>query len=780
MTSYQAVAEPFSEAIDTLLTWNPNPFFLQVGGFDGVTSDPLRPHIVEKNLSGVILEPLLQYFDKLKTLYPRSDRVTPVNCALSENDDKRAIWRFNPEAITRGLLPPEFAAINSFLMNDLLKDTGALGRSGSTQVSRENLYTLAEPMAVACRSFASLITYYEIKRIDILQIATAGYDLKILQLFDFTRFHPSIIRYEHHYLSPMDRQTAQTLLRSHGYRLQPLESVTLAILDRPLPGVGHATELLRRSQELWKEGRGDDALLLAEHLAALQPDNAAVLHHLIKLLSERGRLLEVIDRLIGLRRISDTEAVRAAVDQQTPAILARVNQHLNAEEMEQAEPYLAGLTTLLPNNPFIIAKALSCNEALGRIFKAAGYARKMLTLEPSNTMAHDVMLKHYKERGDIAGQIEHHLALALTPGIDQHPLIRLQHVTNAASMLLVQELSAENIATIQELRRIASTITVDVDADSVYAKWEKYFRVELEAFDLSLIARPVPPHSFSPQTVDDSSLFISSNGTPLTRHNAQTLAEQLHAETVFFVAADTLYLSRYAKMYIRSVLRHSDVPCLVVIHVIGGLRNLAETARSIGIDDSRVIFCGDDFNPASVTTRCYFDGGRGLAEKPVAHYQSVRFQRLEVLLDVFNLPVFVSDIDCLLLRGVRDLLEHAAGSDITLNRNEENFSIDAAYTANLVLVNPTPYAAQFSRFLRGFLDHALSQPGVSCWIDQIGLAMAWHHLRATAPAAQINYFDTYRDINNIMYRHYEKDMPCRFLSLYQNFDLKSLEPYLLA
>jgi len=42
------------------------------------------------------------------------------------------------------------------------------------------------------------------------------------------------------------------------------------------------------------------------------------------------------------------------------------------------------------------------------------------------------------------------------------------------------------------------------------------------------------------------------------------------------------------------------------------------------------------------------------------------------------------------------------------------------------------------------------------------------------PKAQIGYFDTSSDINNVMYPSYQEH-PFRFLSLYHGFDTSSLE-----
>ena len=52
--------------------------------------------------------------------------------------------------------------------------------------------------------------------------------------------------------------------------------------------------------------------------------------------------------------------------------------------------------------------------------------------------------------------------------------------------------------------------------------------------------------------------------------------------------------------------------------------------------------------------------------------------------------------------------------------------------------------------------------------------MARHHLRRHGVEPKIGYFDTASDINNVMYRSYEKN-PFRFLSLYHGFDTSTLE-----
>ncbi len=251
-------------------------------------------------------------------------------------------------------------------------------------------------------------------------------------------------------------------------------------------------------------------------------------------------------------------------------------------------------------------------------------------------------------------------------------------------------------------------------------------------------------------------------------------ADRLGARVAFFAAADESYVDLYARWYVRSILKHSDVPCLIVVHVIGGSGRLPAIARSVGIADERLIFTADGFDAAAVTTRCYDAPPKGQIARPVAHFQSVRFQRLGALLANLNRPVFVSDIDLLLQRGVADLLERCAEDDVVLNENEVTTNAGARLTANLVLVNPTANAQTFLGFLRGYLEGKLAGAEVTRWIDQVALTFARHHLWAQGRSPRIGYFDTASDINNVMYPSFQAN-PFRFLSLYHGFDTSSLE-----
>jgi FkbM family methyltransferase len=226
------------EAILTFLKNNAAMSFVQVGGFDGVSFDPIRRFIQGGRLSGLIIEPLPDPFAKLETLYAGSKAVQIANCAIHLEDGEQTLWRFQPAAIEQGILNPSFAGTSSFCMDKMLADDGSLGKLFSDK-ERDLLRSLIEPVSVATRSFASLLDERGITQVDLLQIDTEGYELNILKSFDFTRYTPAIVNFEHIHLSQADFQEITVLLEGFGYQLFKQSADTLAVRTEALCGIPH-------------------------------------------------------------------------------------------------------------------------------------------------------------------------------------------------------------------------------------------------------------------------------------------------------------------------------------------------------------------------------------------------------------------------------------------------------------------------------------------------------------------------------------------------------------
>jgi len=370
---------------------------------------------------------------------------------------------------------------------------------------------------------------------------------------------------------------------------------------------------------------------------------------------------------------------------------------------------------------------------------------------------------------NIAEELATAIAQARDPNPGMHALARVKYYHDAAGLILCEPITPERLALFETL--LAEALALDVQPPSEdWAAWVIHYRVVLEALNGANLDGPTP------DAVDDGpQTFLTGDGQVLDGEGLKAHADALGVQTVFFAAADFRYVELYGRWLALSVLKHSDVPFLVVIHVIGGRERLAQAAAAVRIDDPRVVFVGDDFDASAVTTRCYEAPPKGLIEIPVAHYQSVRFQRLGGLLDLLQRPVFVSDIDLLLQRGVSDLLERWTDADLVINENERNTQAGSRITANLLLARPTRATAVMLRWLRAYLDERLSRVDVTRWIDQVALNLARHHLQMHAPDAKVGTFDTYSDINNVMFSEYVPGLPFRFFSLYHGFDTSTLE-----
>jgi len=507
------------------------------------------------------------------------------------------------------------------------------------------------------------------------------------------------------------------------------------------------------AEGLGAEGRAQDALLLLEFLAAVDPGNADTLRSLVRMLGAEGRMLEALERLCEVKAAStDMAALLGSIAEQMPAVLERFNSHLAAGDVAEAEELVAALVALIPRNRAVIEAAHNCNLALGRAEKVSHYAAMLRLL--------DAVAQEDMERQS---------SVAPPAKIETHPLVRLRDLHDEISALLCEPLTGQSAQRVEALLRAGRQLVVAVPPGSEWEAWEKHYRLMLDAIDLRAVQGATPAPRGVPKIK-----FATSAGAPANWLALRAAAARLGAEAVFFAAADQAYIDLYARWYVKSILEHSDVACLVVLHVIGGADRLAQVAKTLGIRDKRLFLAGDDFDAGEVTTQCFDAPPKGKIEKPVAHFQSIRFLRLGSLLQALKRPVFVSDIDLLLQRGVKELMTRVTDADIVLNRNEASRHAGSQLTANLLLVKPTDDAAVFLDFLGGFLERQLGKPEVSRWIDQLALLLARHHLLFQRAGSRIAYFDTSRDINNVMYPSYQ-DNPFTFLSLYHGFDLSSLE-----
>lgn len=195
-------------------------YFVQVGSNDGTQGDPIH-HLVTRHRQwrGIFIEPVPFLFARLKANYGDDARFVFENVAIGEQRG-HAQFYYVSEAAKEALgerLPYWYDQLGSFDRNHIVK----------------HLDGLLEPYIVAvelpCVPVQDILDRNAVTRVDLLHIDTEGYDYHVLSQFDFARYCPAVVLYEHKHLSAAVREQAQALMCSHGYQLYVRGADTLAI-----------------------------------------------------------------------------------------------------------------------------------------------------------------------------------------------------------------------------------------------------------------------------------------------------------------------------------------------------------------------------------------------------------------------------------------------------------------------------------------------------------------------------------------------------------------------
>jgi FkbM family methyltransferase len=177
--------------------------FLQIGAFDGQADDDLRALVVRHALRGVLVEPQPTAFARLQETYRDQPQVVLLQAAIS---DREGVCDFY---CRRG----EASMVASF-------DRDHLRRHGipNDEIVRTH---------VVCHTIDSALRIAGLDSVDLIQIDAEGRDWPIIQSIDFTRFRPSIVRFEYRNLRASDANDCLEFLAHHGYRflLEPRDII---------------------------------------------------------------------------------------------------------------------------------------------------------------------------------------------------------------------------------------------------------------------------------------------------------------------------------------------------------------------------------------------------------------------------------------------------------------------------------------------------------------------------------------------------------------------------
>ncbi len=159
--------------------------FVQIGANDGIMNDPIYQFNVENKdvVSGFVIEPLPDIFEKLVKNYKQCSGIIPFNLAIHAAKKEMILHRVKSEYAVK--IPAFARGIASFDANHWKK----------TALVPSDDYM--EQIKVKCVSFADFMKSNSIDNLDLLLLDTEGYDYEILMSIDFNKIKPRIIRFEH-------------------------------------------------------------------------------------------------------------------------------------------------------------------------------------------------------------------------------------------------------------------------------------------------------------------------------------------------------------------------------------------------------------------------------------------------------------------------------------------------------------------------------------------------------------------------------------------------------
>lgn len=197
----------FDDAICRRLIEHGEQFvFMQVGAYDGVSTDPLRKYIARFGWQGVMIEPQPGPAGRLRALYPEGSGVGVIEAAVDRARGTRSLYTVESDAV-----PVWAGGMASFERDHILKHDYLI--PGIAGMVRE--------LQVPTITFDDALAQLPAGRLDLLQIDVEGADLQILSLFPFARIRPALVHWEVKNLTTAQREAAIDILLGQGYRIAP-------------------------------------------------------------------------------------------------------------------------------------------------------------------------------------------------------------------------------------------------------------------------------------------------------------------------------------------------------------------------------------------------------------------------------------------------------------------------------------------------------------------------------------------------------------------------------
>lgn len=188
--------------------------FVQVGANDGVSFDSLYEIVVNRKSSGLVMEPIKEYFDVLVLNYKEFENIIKKNKAVHPTEKEFPIYKVKKEAYDK--YPDWARGIASFNPS----------HHEALNIETSDIFEVL----VKCDHLMNIINEnVENKEIDYFQVDTEGFDYEVIKMIDFKIIKPKILKFERVNLSVEDINLVNNLLKKQDYYIFKEDNDVVAV-----------------------------------------------------------------------------------------------------------------------------------------------------------------------------------------------------------------------------------------------------------------------------------------------------------------------------------------------------------------------------------------------------------------------------------------------------------------------------------------------------------------------------------------------------------------------
>jgi FkbM family methyltransferase len=182
-------------------------FFTIVGAMDGVNHDNTFKYAFKnKHWKGLLIEPMKDYFEKLKENYEHRENLIFENVAISDSEGYEYMFRIPSELVESGEVPPWSDGISTFYPE-------------KNVMKEEHLISKAVKEPVLCTTFENISNKHSIEKIDVLQIDVEGCDSNVFWQIWNLNYRPKLIIIEIVNMQSKEKNKIEKTLKNNSYTL---------------------------------------------------------------------------------------------------------------------------------------------------------------------------------------------------------------------------------------------------------------------------------------------------------------------------------------------------------------------------------------------------------------------------------------------------------------------------------------------------------------------------------------------------------------------------------